>query len=119
MADSALFIGYGPTIPGREQRALALYTEVLPYYARLQEQGEIESFEAVLLEPHGGELGGFLLLRGDAEKLDRVRRSEEFQGFNARAALVLHNFGVVGAYIGAGLERQFALFAKLLPDLNA
>ena len=92
---------------------------MLPYYTRLQEQGEIESFEAVLLEPHGGDLGGFLLLRGDAEKLDRVRRSDEFQGFNARAGLVLHNFGVVGAYIGAGLERQFARFAKLLPDLNA
>ena len=47
---------------------------MLGYYTKLQERGEIESFEAVLLEPHGGELGGFLLLRGEAEKLDRVRR---------------------------------------------
>lgn len=104
MADTALFIGYGPTIPGREQRALALFNEVLGYYTKLQQRGEIESFEAVLLEPHGGELGGFLLLRGEAEKLDRVRRSEEFLGYNAQAGLVVLNFGVVGAYIGAGLE---------------
>ena len=117
MADTALFIGYGPTIPGREQRALALFNEVLGYYTRLQERGEIENFEAVLLEPHGGELGGFLLLRGEAEKLDRVRRSEEFLGYNAQAGLVVLNFGVVGAYIGAGLERQFAVFGKLLADL--
>ena len=119
MADNAVFIGFGPTIPGREQRALTLFNEVLGYYARLQERGEIESFEAVLLEPHGGELGGFLLLRGEAEKLDRVRRSDEFQGYNAQAGLVVLNFGVVGAYIGAGLERQFAVFGKLLADLGA
>jgi len=119
MADTALFVGYGPTIPGREQRALALFNEVLGYYTRLQKRGEIESFEAVLLEPHGGELGGFLLLRGEAEKLDRVRRSEEFLGYNAQAGLVVLNFGVVGAYIGAGLERQFAVFGKLAADLSA
>ena len=119
MADTALFVGYGPTIPGREQRALGLFNEVLAYYTRLQARGEIESFEAVLLEPHGGELGGFLLLRGEADKLDRVRRSEEFLGYNARAGLVVTNFGVVGAYIGAGLERQFAVFGKLLADLGA
>src|SRR3972149_2967999 len=75
MADTALFIGYGPTIPGREQRALALFNEVLGYYNRLQERGEIESFEAVLLEPHGGELGGFLLLRGAAAERARARGS--------------------------------------------
>ncbi|HEX7545068.1 MAG TPA: hypothetical protein VF361_09705, partial [Candidatus Limnocylindrales bacterium] len=114
---TALFIGFGPTIPGREQLALTLFNEVTGYYAGLQERGEIESFEAVLLEPHGGELGGFLLLRGEAEKLDRVRRSEEFVGYNARAGLALLNFGIVGAYIGAGLERQFAVFGKLLAQL--
>ncbi len=119
MADAALFVGYGPPIPGREQRGLALFNEVLGYYGRLQEQGEIESFEAVLLESHGGDLEGFLLLRGEAEKLDRVRRSDEFLGYNTRAELVVHNFGVVGAHIGAGLERQFALYGKLVSDLTA
>jgi hypothetical protein len=117
MADTALFIGYGPTIPGREQQALTLFNEAIGYYTGLQERGEIESFEAVLLEPHGGELGGFILIRGVAEKLDRVRRSEEFVGFSARAGLALLHFGVVGAYIGAGLERQFANFGKLVAQL--
>jgi hypothetical protein len=119
MAESALFVGYGATITGREQHALGLFNEVLGYYARLQERGEIESFEAVLLEPHGGELSGFLLLRGEAGKLDQVRRSDEFLGYNARAGLVVHNFGVVGAYIGAGLQRQFALFGKVAAEVNA
>lgn len=118
MADTAIFVGYGPTHPGREQGALGLFNEVLAYYGRLQAQGEIESFEAVLLEPHGGDLTGFLLLRGSADKLDRVRRSEEFVGYNVRAGLLVTNFGVVGAYVGAGLERQFGVFGKAAAALG-
>jgi hypothetical protein len=117
MADSAIFIGWGQGIAGREQISLTLFNEVLAYYTGLQQRGEIESFEAVLLEPHGGDLGGFLLIRGEAEKLDRVRRSEEFLAYNTRAGLALHNLGVVRAWIGAGLERQFAVFGKLLAEL--
>ena len=117
MADSAIFIGWGEGIAGREQSSLTLFNEVLAYYTGLQKRGEIESFEAVLLEPHGGDLDGFLLIRGEAEKLDRVRRSEEFLGYNARAGLALHNLGVVRGWIGAGLERQFAVFGKLAAEL--
>lgn len=117
MADTAIFIGYGPTIPGREQAALTLFNEVIGYYTGLRERGEIESFEAVLLEPHGGELVGFLLLRGEAGKLDRLRRSEEFLEYNARGGLALNNFGVVGAYIGQGLQGRFAVFGKLVAQL--
>lgn len=119
MADAALFVGFGTTIPGRERRALAVFNEAVAYYTRLQQQGEIESFEPVLLEPHGGDLGGFLLLRGERDKLHRVRRSEEFERLSARAGLVVHSFGIVGAAIGEGLARQFALFEAQLADLGA
>ncbi len=33
-----------------------MFSEDVAYWQGLQEQGEIESFEAVTLEPHGGEL---------------------------------------------------------------
>jgi hypothetical protein len=49
--------------------ALALFQEAMQYYAQLQHQGEIDSFEPVQLESHGGDLQGFLLLRGDTDKL--------------------------------------------------
>src|SRR5450759_2190139 len=111
MADSAIFIGWGEGVAGREQSSLTLFNEVLAYYTGLQKRGEIESFEAVLLEPHGGDLDGFMLIRGEAEKLDRVRRSEEFLGYNARAGLALHNLGVVRGWIGAGVVAQELLAA--------
>ena len=46
------------------RQAIKVFNEVFEYYSRLQQEGQIESFEPVLLEAHGGELGGFFLLRG-------------------------------------------------------
>ena len=64
MADAGLFIGWGEVVRGRETEALEVFNETLAYYGRLQEEGAIESFEPVFLEPHGGDLSGFILIRG-------------------------------------------------------
>src|SRR5215469_4025976 len=59
MADSGLFIGFGFPARGRERQSIKVFNEVFEYYSRLQQEGEIESFEPVLPEAHGGEPGGF------------------------------------------------------------
>lgn len=110
MPDAALFIGWGPAVRGRERQSLQVFNEVLAYYARLQQSGEISSFEAVGLEPHGGDLVGFLLVRGDRDKLTRLRGSEEFLRLNNRGALVVDHLGVVTAFVGDDLQRLYADF---------
>jgi hypothetical protein len=110
MATGALFIGWGPAIPGREQKALQVFNEAIQYYTQLQQRGEIQSFEPFALEPHGGDLAGFLLVRGDPQKLTQLRVSDEFVRINTRAQLVVTNFGVVGAFAGEDLNRLFADF---------
>jgi hypothetical protein len=112
MAMGALFIGWGPAVRGREQKALEVFQEALQYYGRLQQQGEVQSFEPVALEPHGGDLAGFLLVKGEADKLARLRASDEFIALNTRAQLVVENFGVAGAFVGDGLQSLFADFGK-------
>jgi hypothetical protein len=112
MADAGLFVGYGNPSQGRETQAVELFNEVLAYYGRLQEEGEIESFEPVFLEPHGGDLSGFILLRGNAEKLASIRVSEEFTQYSIRAGLVVENFGVVGADMNARLQQQMAFYME-------
>ncbi len=109
---NALFIGWGPVVHGREQQALQVFNEALTYYGELQQQGQIEAFEPVALEPHGGDLSGFLVLRGDPDSLSRVRTSEEFQRLVQRGALVVENFGVVSAFVGDQLNWQFGLFQQ-------
>ena len=112
MADAGLFVGWGEVVRGRETEAVEVFNETLGYYARLQEEGTIESFEPVFLEPHGGDLGGFILLRGDAEKLSALRVSEEFTQFMIRASLCVDNIGVVGADMAERLQSQMAYYTE-------
>ncbi len=118
MATGALVIGWGPAVRGREHKALQVFNEAIQFYTRLQQQGTIESFEPVALEPHGGDLNGFLLIRGDREKLNALRTSEEFLRLSNRAALIVDNFGVITAFIGEELQRLFADFGTQASELS-
>lgn len=117
MAAGVLFIGWGPAISGREQQALKLFGEAVAYWTRLQQQGVISSFEPVALEPHGGELSGFVLLRGDDERLSRLRIDPDFVDLNTRAQLVVQNLGVVYGFVGEELQRLFAGIGKHAAEL--
>ena len=86
MADEALFIGWGEVARGRERKALEVFNESLEYYGRLQQEGKIDSVEAYFLAPHGGDLQGFILLRGERAKLDEVEATAEFERIQTRAA---------------------------------
>jgi hypothetical protein len=117
MAGEALFLGWGPVVRGREQKALQVFQETIEYYGRLQQEGLIESFEPVLIAPHGGDLGGFVLLRGERGKLDQIRTSEEFERAVTRAATVVENVGVINAFTGESLGQAMGRFQAASEDL--
>lgn len=109
---SGLFIGWGPVYPGREAEAVKFFGETLEYYGGLKEQGRILDFEPFLLESHGGDLGGFFLIRGEAPKIAELRVDAEFQKYVIRAGLMLSRVGVVGAFFGESLERIMKLYEE-------
>ena len=117
MADAALFIGWTDVIPGREAIANAGFAEALAFYTAQQQKGTIESFEPAMLSPHGGDLGGFILVRGEAAKLAALRQSEESQRLHARAQIYLSGFGIIDAYIGASLATMMATWHQASQDL--
>lgn len=118
-SEFGLFIGFGPPKLGREQQALAVFMEAQQFNDRLKQRGDIESHESVFLEPHGGDLGGFTLLRGSPAKLNRLRdEDEEFQRLISRAGLVVENIGVVGAFIGDGIRKQVSIFEQAVQSLQ-
>lgn len=117
MADSAIFVGWGQVVRGREAKALAVFNETVAYYGGLQQAGTIESFEPVLLGPHGGDLGGFVLIRGDRTKLDALKATDEFQRNTARANLIVENLGVIDASIGGTLASGLATYAAQIGEL--
>jgi hypothetical protein len=110
MADAGLFIGWGEVVRGREERAIEVFNEALEYYGGLQQEGRIESFDVCLLEPHGGDLAGFMMLRGSEEQLDAVHHDEEFQRQMTRASFIVDNLGIVPAYFGEEIGRQMAMY---------
>jgi hypothetical protein len=118
MADAGLFIGWGAPIVGREAKGLEVFNEALAYYARLQQEGVIESFETALLEPHGGELQGFILLRGSEEGLARLRVDDEFVRMSTRASLIVEGVGVVSAALGDGLETAITTYQQAISELT-
>jgi hypothetical protein len=114
MANRVLFIGWNRPAVGREQQAMELWQSAMEYYTKLQSAGRIESFEPVLLNAHGGDLNGFVMLRGDAEKLSEIRREDTFIDLIIKAGYCLEGFGVVVGYVGEGLTDVFGRWAKLI-----
>ena len=114
MADSVLFIGWNRPIVSREQEAMNLFGKSIAYYTKLQTDGRIESFEPVILDSHGGDLNGFIILKGDADKLADIRRDDAFRDLIIEAGYCLEGFGVIGGFIGEGVTDVLSRWSKLL-----
>jgi hypothetical protein len=118
MADEALFLGWGEIVSGRERKALDVFNESVQYYGQLQETGRIESFEAWFLSPHGGDLAGFILLRGEREALDEIARSPEFERLQTKASMIAERTGTLNAYTGEALGRLMGQFQEVTGELG-
>ena len=118
MADAGLFIGWGQVVRGREGPAVDGFNETVEFFGQLQGDGRIESFEICLLDPHGGDLDGFMLLRGSTEQMDAVRSDEQFLRNMTRASLQVENLGLVGASLGDGIARQMAMYTEEIGALT-
>ncbi|MFC0215524.1 hypothetical protein ACFFK0_24320 [Paenibacillus chartarius] len=110
MTKGSLIVGWGEIIPGREKAAQATLQHAMQYCVRLQQEGKIDRFEVVVLEPHGSDLNGFVLITGDKETVARLRVEDEFVEVMVGVQLVHRNVRVVGAYTGAGLQSLFKMW---------
>lgn len=118
MADDVIFTGWGAVVRGREQQALAVFQETIGYWTQAQADGRIDSFEPILLEPHGGDLAGFVVARGERSKLDAIRTDPAFQRLMVRANAIVDDLGLVGGYGDDALARQLGLFQEAASDLS-
>ncbi len=112
MPKGALFVGWGSIIAGREKVAARVLAEAMQYLTRLEREGRIESVEVVLLEPHGGDLEGFVLVKGERDAIARLRVDPEFVEVIVGVQLVHARVGVVGAYTGAEMLSLLELWDR-------
>jgi hypothetical protein len=117
MAEYGLFIGWGQPRTGKEIASIKVFEEAVALVDRLKAAGEIESAEYALLGYHGGDLEGFMLLKGDPEKLGRISMAPEFRHLTMRAAACIENVGVVPAFVGTGVMRSLGTWREAIDDL--
>jgi len=116
MADHVLFLGWNRVVAGREQQAMKLWQKFMEFNTGLQSEGKIESFEPVILSAHGGDLNGFIMIRGDAEKLAKVRADDVFGDLAIEANYCLDKFGIVVGFIGDSIKDQLSRWSKLFAE---
>ena len=115
MRSNAIFFGWNRWIPGREPVSAQHFQTFSEYLGRLQQSGDIASFEAVFLDPHGGDLNGFFLIRGDAGKLDALMSSNDWITHMTRALLHLEGSGAIRAATGPSIQARMEVWTKLFP----
>jgi hypothetical protein len=118
VADDALFIGWGEVVRGREKKAVEVFNEAIQYYGQLQQDGKIEGFDTFFLTPHGGDLDGFVVLRGERQALDEIESTPEFERLQTRSAMIVDGIGIVHAFTGEALARQLGHFEEAAGDLG-
>jgi hypothetical protein len=117
MADRALFIGWGEVVRGREREALANFQDTVGLYGKAQADGRIESFDVCLLDPHGGDLAGFMMVHGTTDQLNAFKASEDFRSNMAAGTLIVDGLGVVDAAVGEGVAQELATYTAAVEKI--
>lgn len=113
MADRVLFVSWGTTVRGREERALEVFNETVGMYGRMQQDGRIESFDVVLLVPNAG-VEGYMEVHGSPEQLAALREDKEFIRSIVDAELIVEDLKMVDGYTGNGIAEQMAMYGEAI-----
>ena len=114
MASRLLFLGWNRAVVGREKQAVQLFQKAAKTFTKWQNEGQISSHETVILSSHGGDLNGFLIIKGEAGKLANLRENSLFVDIVTEAMFCLEGFGVIRGHTGEGLAYMFARYSKLI-----
>jgi len=112
MPDRAVFIGFGQPVRGREERAVDVFNDFVGMFGRMAADGRIADMDVTLLDPHGGDLGGFFMVHGSAEQCSALMMDEEFRRACIDANLIVDNFGVVPAATGQAVGDEMAMYIE-------
>jgi hypothetical protein len=118
MTDRALFVGFGVPVRGREERAVEVFGEFVEMFRRMQSDGRIDSMDVTLLDPHGGDLGGFFMVHGSAEQCAALADDEEFRRASIDASLIVDNFGVVPAVTGERVNMEMGWYTEAVAKVG-
>lgn len=115
MNANLILFGWNRSVPGREQLSAQHFQEFMGYLQAQKSQGTIDAFEPVLIEPHGGTVNGFFLIKGDPGKLNAMVASPEWMQHQMRAILHLDGAFVSRGVGGAAVAEHMAMWTQAIP----
>lgn len=115
MGSNVIVFGWNRALPGREALSGQHFQEFSQYLAAQKGNGMIESFDTVLLEPHGGTLNGFFLIRCEPGKMPELIASADWMKHQIRAGLHLEGLTQLRGVTGAAVDERVAQWMKELP----
>ena len=81
---------------------------------QVSKAGILRAGRAHRVTPHGGAINGFLLLFGERAKLDELRRTDEFERFSIKLAMLFEGYGVVPGLNNEGLAKAMGRMKDML-----
>lgn len=112
--NSILFLGYDRPIAGREMAAVSVIEHLTKLLDKAKKENLIESYDSISLAVHGGNVNGFLLVRGNRKGLDDLRASDEFDDLAVQAHMVMSGVSILSGVHGeAVVTRRMDRIKKL------
>jgi hypothetical protein len=104
---------WGATVPGREAKALEVFGKSIERFEQLAKEGRIHAHKEYIALT--GRTGGFTIIEGEVEELQRILLEPETLALNSQAAAIVADFeqalyvggtdqavqGLMGTYVTA------------------
>lgn len=115
MSNAGFILLWNDVKTGREKNAGELFNATLAFYEKKVKEGVVDSYEPAILSRHGGVMNGFILVRGEHDKLATLRESNDFREMEVKAIHCLSGFGVVEAHLGKNVNEHMKRWASAIP----
>ena len=115
----ALMLSFGAVHTGREALAVEMFTEVSRYLGKLLADDAIENFKPFFFaDGMQADVIGFFLIEGQRERLDALRRREDFQRIILRTGAATANVRVHSLIAGTEAGRLVNLYRQVRSELG-
>lgn len=104
MANAILFIGWNRPHIGMEDQAFGYLSTEGHAYLKSLEGKSFERMEVFALTAHSGDMNGGVILFGEREKLDALRRTDAFEAFSMKMGSMFDRYGVVPGVNWEGIQ---------------
>src|SRR4051812_37052738 len=114
----AVVIRWGANIPGREAKSLEVFGKAIERFEGLAKQNRIHSHREYIALT--GRLGGFMIIEGEVEELQRILVEPETLALNSQAEAIVHDFEIT-LYAGGSdqaVQELIGTYAGALSEIG-